>query len=236
MKPSLVSEYLHATRADGIIALDGALPDPVLSAASSGAGAPPIIFACEWTPNGDFASVRVNNARGGALAISHLGDLGHRRIGMITGPKDNVLIQARSAGAKARLEELGLSFDPSHLFSGDFSLDSGARAALAWLELNERPSALFCQSDQMAFGFISELARKGVSVPNDVSVVGFDDIDIARRFTPALTTLRQPRNRLGLLAAELLIDRIQTTSNPAIETTILEVELIVRDSTKAVVG
>ena len=236
MKPQLVIEYLHATRADGIIALDGSLPDAILSVASSGTGAPPIIFACEWTPNGDFSSVRANNARGGELAIAHLTGLGHRTIGMIIGPEDNVLTHARSKGALKALAARGLAFNSLHLFAGDFSIDSGARAAQAWLQVDQRPTAVFCQSDQMAFGFISELARHNVSVPNDVSVVGFDDIAIARRFIPALTTLRQPRKKLGLCAAKMLINHIQTSSSPAIETTILEVELIVRDSTKPFVS
>lgn len=236
MKPQLVLEYLHATRADGIIALDGSLPDAILAVASSGVGAPPIIFACEWTPNGEFPSVRANNARGGELAIAHLAGLGHRSIGMITGPEINVLTHARSRGAVRELDARGLALDPCHVFTGDFSLDAGARAAQAWIKLEQRPSALFCQSDQMAFGFISELSRNGVSVPDDVSVVGFDDIAIARRFIPALTTLRQPRKKIGLLAARMLISHIQTNTNPAIETTILEVELIVRDSTRAFAG
>ncbi|MBC7280999.1 LacI family DNA-binding transcriptional regulator [Hoeflea sp.] len=234
MKPQLVSEYLHATRADGIIALDGSLPDSVLTAASSGAGAPPVIFACEWTPHDRFPSVRVNNARGAELAISHLAGLGHRRIGMIAGPEDNVLTGARTRGATDGLAGLGLELDPAHLFAGDFSLEAGARAGLAWLALKDRPSAVFCQSDQMAFGFISELARHGVSVPGDVSVVGFDDINIARRFIPALTTLRQPRTRIGGAAAELLISHIQASSILAVETKVLEVELMVRDSTRAI--
>ncbi|MDP3523676.1 MAG: LacI family DNA-binding transcriptional regulator [Hoeflea sp.] len=236
MKPQLVSEYLHATRADGIIALDGSLPDAVLAAASSGVGAPPVVFACEWTPHDRFASVRVNNARGGELAIAHLAGLGHRHIGMIAGPEDNVLTGARSRGAMDGFAAAGLRLDPAHRFPGDFSLEAGARAGLAWLDLADRPSAIFCQSDQMAFGFISELARHGVSVPGDVSVVGFDDIDIARRFIPALTTLRQPRTRIGLTAAELLIGHIQTTTSLAIETKVLEVELIVRESTRAFAG
>ena len=236
MKPQLVLEYLHATRADGIIALDGSLPDAILSVASSGAGAPPIIFACEWTPKGEFSSVRANNAHGGELAVAHLAGLGHRTIGMITGPQDNVLTHARSTGAAQGLSERGLNLDPAHVFCGDFSLDAGAQAAQTWLELSQRPSALFCQSDQMAFGFISELARNGISVPGDVSVVGFDDIAIAQRFIPALTTVRQPRKKLGLSAARLLIEHIGTHSSPAIKTTILEVELIVRDSTRAFAG
>jgi LacI family transcriptional regulator, repressor for deo operon, udp, cdd, tsx, nupC, and nupG len=233
MKPQLVLEYLHATRADGIIALDGSLPDAILSVASSGSGAPPIIFACEWTPKGEFSSVRANNTRGGELAIAHLTGLGHRAIGMITGPEDNVLTHDRSKGALKALAAQGLAFNPLHLFPGDFSLDAGARAAQAWLQLDQRPSALFCQSDQMAFGFISELARHDVSIPGDVSVVGFDDIAIAQRFIPALTTVWQPRKKLGLSAARMLIHHIRTNTSPAIETTILEVELIVRDSTRA---
>ncbi|SOE17069.1 LacI family transcriptional regulator [Hoeflea halophila] len=232
-KPQLVLEYLHATRADGIIALDGSLPDEILAVASSGTGAPPIIFACEWTPKGMFSSVRANNTCGASLAICHLAGLGHRQIGILTGPDDNVLSHTRSAGAKREMAERGLELDPAHAFSGDFSLESGARAAQAWLELAHRPSALFCQSDQMAFGFISELARNGVFVPDDVSVVGFDDIDIARRFIPALTTVRQPRKELGLHAAKMLINHVGTSTSPAIETTILEVELIVRGSTRA---
>jgi LacI family repressor for deo operon, udp, cdd, tsx, nupC, and nupG len=235
-KPQLVLEYLHATRADGIIALDGSLPDEILSVASSGTGAPPIIFACEWTPRGEFTSVRTNNARGAAMAIAHLAGLGHRRIGILAGPQDNVLTHSRSAGAETEMAKTGLVLDPSHLFAGDFSLESGARAAQAWLALDLRPSALFCQSDQMAFGFISELARHDISVPGDVSVVGFDDIGIARRFIPALTTVRQPRKELGSYAAQMLIDHIQANTSPAIETTILEVELIVRDSTREFAG
>jgi len=234
MKPQLVSEYLHATRADGIIALDGSLPDEVLTAASSGAGAPPLIFACEWTPHDRFSSVRVNNARGGEMAISHLAGLGHRRIGMISGPPDNVLTGARTRGALEGFATLGLELEAAHRFPGDFSLEAGARAGLSWLALKDRPTAMFCQSDQMAFGFISELARHGVSVPADVSVVGFDDINIARRFIPALTTLRQPRTWLGVSAAELLISHIQATSSLPIETKVLEVDLMVRDSTRAI--
>tara|TARA_R110002020_G_scaffold266265_5_gene481207 strand:+ start:3781 stop:4806 length:1026 start_codon:yes stop_codon:yes gene_type:complete len=235
-KPQLILEYLDASRADGIIALDGSLPDAILSVASSGNGAPPIIFACEWPRHGEFPSVRANNARGGELAIAHLAELGHRSIGMITGPEHNVLTHARSRGALRELAARGLALEPSHVFPGDFSLNAGAGAARAWLGLARRPSAVFCQSDQMAFGFISELARHGVPVPGDVSVVGFDDIAIAGRFIPSLTTLRQPREKIGRAAARMMMSHIQTSSRPANETTILEVELIARDSTRAIDG
>lgn len=236
LKPQLVLSHLHATRADGIIALDGSLPDAVLSATLSGPDAPPIIFACEWSPADRFPSVRVNNGNGAQLAISHLADLGHRSIGMICGPKGNVLTSARSEGAATELAARGLAFDPAHVFDGNFSIEAGAEAAAAWLDLPDRPSAMFCQSDQMAFGFISQLARHGISTPEDVSVVGFDDIDIARRFIPALTTIRQPRTALGLAAAEILIQHIEAPDDRSSEPTILDAELIQRDSTRAFAG
>ena len=231
VRPELVLAYLDATRADGIITLDGALPDAIISASGPGNGTPPVIFACEWTPNGRFPSVRVNNARGGELAILHLASLGHRKIGVLTGPDGNILTTARNNGAGTAFAALDLQLEPAHLFHGDYSLESGVRAALGWLEMRQRPSAVFCHSDLMACGFISELARHGVSVPRDVSVVGFDDIDIARCFIPALTTLRQPRSKLGVSAAEMLLNHITADGSLAIETKILESELIVRDST-----
>ncbi|WP_299869113.1 LacI family DNA-binding transcriptional regulator [uncultured Hoeflea sp.] len=236
LKPHLVTNHLHATRADGIIALDGSLPEAVLAATRSGAGAPPIVFACEWTPSQHFASVRVDNARGAGLAISHLVDLGHRSIGMVCGPHDNVLTGARTDGAMAEMNERGLAFEPMAVFDGDFSLEAGARAASDWLGLGSQPTAMFCQSDLMAFGFISELARHGVRVPEDVSVVGFDDIDIARRFIPALTTVLQPRAALGLSAAEMLIDQVNGGLEPLDDIRVLDVELIVRGSTRSVVS
>lgn len=232
-KPQMVTNYLHASRADGIIALDGSLPDGVLSATLSDSDSPPIIFACEWTPSDRFPSVRVDNERGGRLAISHLVDLGHRSIGMVRGPRANVLTGARSTGAEAELSDRNLTLDATHVFDGDFSIESGARAANLWLDLPHRPTAMFCQSDQMALGFISELARHGLSTPEDVSVVGFDDIDIARRFIPALTTVHQPRTVLGLAAAEMLIRRVEARDDNGSEPSILDVELIARDSTRA---
>ncbi|EDQ35377.1 Transcriptional regulator [Hoeflea phototrophica DFL-43] len=235
LKPQLLLNYLHATRADGIIALDGSLPDTVLSATLSGPDAPPIIFACEWTPADRFPSVRVNNERGARLAIAHLTDLGHRSIGMISGPRDNVLTGTRSQGVAAEMAARNLALDPAHVFDGDFSIEAGAKAAAAWLGLPNRPSAMFCQSDQMAFGFISELTRLGISTPEDVSVVGFDDIDIARRFIPALTTVHQPRTALGLAAAEIIIRHIGAPDDRSSKPNILDVELIARDSTRRVI-
>ncbi|WP_159588071.1 LacI family DNA-binding transcriptional regulator [Chelativorans xinjiangense] len=223
--------YLHNTRADGLISLDGSLPRALLERLDGSNGLPPIVFACEWMAGGLFSKVVIDNAAGAAMAVRHLHGHGHRRIGHVLGPQGNVLTSARLKGTRAALEDLDLRIVPEWFFDGDFSLQSGAEAARAWLALQERPTAVFCASDQMACGFISELSMEGYSVPQDVSVVGFDDIDIARRFIPSLTTIHQPRNDIGAEAAKLLIERIGNgkAAAPAVEE-VLPVELVARES------
>ena len=232
IKHDLLFSYLHNSRADGILCLDGSLPGRILEANRTAGTQPPIIFACEWDAEGDFPSVRIDNFAGARLAVRHLAELGHRRIGHVMGPKANVLTHARRDGMLHEMRELGLEVRPQWLFDGDFSMDSGAAAAAKWLAMSERPTALFCASDEMAFGLISELHHHGVYVPRDVSVVGFDDIDIARRFVPSLTTVRQPRALLGRKAADLLLQCIRAEDGagaPGEE--ILAVELVKREST-----
>lgn len=230
--PELVLEYLHNSRSDGIISLDGGIPETLLKNSGARSSLPPIIFACEWDANGDYPSVRADNFEGARMAVRHLAALGHRKIGHLQGPPGNVLTEARRAGMTAAICELGLELRREWFLGGSFALESGARAAIEWIDLKERPSALFCASDQIAFGLISELHRNGVYVPRDLSVIGFDDIDIASRFIPPLTTIRQPRTQLGAAAAELLLDHIEgrrDTGEPVRE--ILPVELVVRGST-----
>jgi len=115
-------------------------------------------------------------------------------------------------------------------FSGDFGLASGARVAQQWLALDDRPTALFCASDLMAIGVMSELRQQGIKVPEEVSVIGFDDVDIARYYTPALTTIRQPTRELGATAAMALLDRLNGIESKVVLRQ-LDVELIERSST-----
>ena len=232
VQPGLVLEYFHNNRADGIISLDGALPDKLHGDDDILDALPPVVFACEWDRDGAFPSVRADNFEGARMAVRHLAALGHRKIGHVQGPPDNVLTAARRDGARAALTELGLEPRPEWFFDGIFSLESGASVARAWLAMNDRPSALFCASDEIAFGLLSELHRNGVYVPRDVSVIGFDDIELARRYIPPLTTIRQPRNALGVAAAELLLMQMEEEeprSGASYQT--LPVELVVRGST-----
>ncbi len=226
-------EYLDNNRADGILVLDGSLQDRFFLAANR--ARPPVVFACEWSEGTKLPSIRVDNEAGAALAVEHLADLGHTKIGHVLGPLDNVLTRERRRGVERALKARNLPVRKDWFFDGDFSLAAGASAARSWLALSERPTAVTTSNDEMACGFMSELHKHGIEVPRDVSVVGFDDIDIAERFIPALTTIRQPRFDIGESAATELIALIRDrTRNEAPVRKVLEAALIVRSSTRAI--
>ena len=213
---TLVSEG----RADGVVCFDGALN---LNAASD----LPLVMACEWAEPGP-PECTVDNEGGARLAAEHLIGLGHRHLLHVCGPEGNVLSTARrdafaEACAKA---SVALSFA-----SGDFSLASGARAAEVWSNGADRATAVFCASDECALGFMGRVAALGHRVPDDVSVCGFDDIEIAAYGVPPLTTIRQPRERIGTVVARTLLAAMRNEDHQRIVR--LPVELVVRDSTGA---
>jgi LacI family repressor for deo operon, udp, cdd, tsx, nupC, and nupG len=218
--------YAEPSRADGLIILDGNL-----SADALAAGRVPLVEACEWVPGLLAPRIKIDNRAATALAIDHLIGLGHRRIGHVTGPDGNVLAIARLAGAVDALSLKGLRLDPSAIYPGDFTLESGRAAGIAWLDQppESRPTGLFLASDEMACGFIGELQRHGLRVPLDVSVVGFDDIELVAHTSPPLTTVRQPRAQIGRVAAERML-AVLAGENDATDT-ILPVELVIRAST-----
>lgn len=227
-----ILNHLHNNSADGMIVLDGSMADAFCEQAALTPSASPIVFACEWSDKLAFPSVRADNHAGAGLAIRHLLELGHTRIGHVAGPRDNVLTIARYQGAAAELMASGADVREDWIFDGGFSLEAGSLAAKKWFDLTDRPTGMFCSSDEIAFGFISGLNEHGVRVPQDVSVVGFDDIDIARHFIPPLTTIRQPRTDMGAVAAELVLSYISTAASPKLqERLLLPVELVVRGST-----
>ncbi|RID91083.1 LacI family transcriptional regulator [Gemmobacter lutimaris] len=218
-------DYAEPSRADGLIILDGTLPATALQ------GRVPVVEACEWVPGLPAPRVKIDNRAAAGLAIGHLADLGHRRIGHVAGPRGNVLTEARLSGTAEALAARGLPFPEEHLYPGDFSLDSGREAARIWLDqpAATRPTALFLASDAMACGFIGEVQRHGLRVPGDLSVVGFDDIELVAHISPPLTTIRQPRTEIGRAAAERMLACLKGETREA--DTVLPVELILRAST-----
>lgn len=217
-------------RIDGVVSLDGGLSPAALDACCVQGVDGRIVFACEWVDGYAFPSIQSDNAEGARLAIRHLHDLGHRKIAHITGPRGNVLTSVRRRGMMEERARLGLPAREDWIIRGDFSLQSGRDAAAQIIAMEERPSAVFCAADTVAFGLMSGLQAGGLRVPEDISVVGFDDIDMSEYYVPALTTIRQDRVRLGQTAAARLLDRLSgATIAPTEE--LLPVELVIRAST-----
>ena len=227
-------DYLEDARADGLLILDGGLSSDVITSLKKASLSKRIMFACEWLEGNEFPSVRSENRRGTQAAVQHLHNLGHTKIAHITGPEDNVLTHARKEAFVAEIKALNLKLEPKWIIQADFSLIAGCAAAKTWLALDDRPTAVFCAADLLALGFISELSRHNFKVPQDVSVMGFDDIDLAEQFIPPLTTIRQDRLRLGETAANKLLERLDL-GGEAIEdfSSVVPVSLTVRDSTAA---
>ncbi len=224
-----IARTLDRSRADGLIVFDGLLPPEDLQPDRL---RPPLVMACEWIEDLAAPRIRIDNAAGAGLAVAHLARLGHRRIGHLLGPEANVLARSRADGVRQELAARGLPVRPEWFLPGDYSLESGRRGARDWIAMDDRPTAMFCASDQMACGFIGEVQRRGFRVPQDVSVVGFDNIDLVDHITPALTTIRQPRWSIGEAAAKVMLTLMTDTDAPPPDT-VLPVELIERESTSA---
>ncbi len=179
-----------------------------------------------------FSSVRIDDMNVGRLAVEHLLELGHRDIGVIGGyPHFDVGFKAptgRRAGAVAALTEAGIDLPPSRIRSGGFMLQGGREAVIEMLADPEPPTAVFCMSDEMAFGAIDGARQLGWSCPEQLSVVGVDDHDVAEAF--GLTTVRQRVDEIGAKAARLVMLALsEPDAGPAHE--ILDTALIVRRST-----
>ena len=223
------SELLLSQRVDGLI-VSGPRTDDDELAALVADGFPIILQGS--LPDVPAPSVDIDNRAGARAAVEHLIELGHRRIGCITNaPLAYTAASDRLAGYRDALEAAGVSFDPNLVAEGAFDAASGRAAMTGLLGLAEPVTAVFVASDIVAFGALRALREAGRRVPADVSVVGFDDIPLARHFDPPLTTIRLPANALGAAAGKALVDRL--AGRPANERTLLQTELIVRESTAA---
>src|SRR6516225_10927493 len=187
---------LQSKEADGFIFLGHRLPEA--AAALARAAAPqcaPIVNGCEFNPRLGVPSVHIDNARAAGDVINMLLDLGHRRIGIITGPLGSPLSRDRLRGAKTTTRRRGSS--DLQVVNGDFSVTSGIDAARHLLSNGHPPSAIFCFNDEMAIGVLEVAREKRLHIPRDLSVVGFDDIKFSQYTQPALMTISQPMRAIG---------------------------------------
>jgi LacI family transcriptional regulator len=177
----------------------------------------------------DVPSVGATNFAGGRMATEYLLSLGHRRIATISGTPVLGCSQERVSGYRAALEAAGVTLDPDLCRVGNFHYEAGYRETCALLDLPEPPTAIFAGNDMQAVGALNALRARGLSCPDDVSIVGFDDVEIAALISPALTTVRQPLAEMGTFAATMLLRLIveEVLGTNRVE---LSTELIVRDS------
>jgi LacI family xylobiose transport system transcriptional regulator len=185
-------------------------------------------------PAGDLdegvPAVGATNWQGGLAATRHLLGLGHTRIGVIAGPARMMCSRARVDGYRAALETAGLPFDPTLVRAGDFHHEAGYSAGLELLRLADRPTAVFTGNDLQALGLYEAARELGLRIPDDVSVVGFDDLPVARWVGPPLTTIRQPLSEMAATAARMVID-LARGRTPAASRVELATRLVERSST-----
>ncbi|MEV6741149.1 LacI family DNA-binding transcriptional regulator [Streptomyces sp. NPDC051104] len=222
-------QNLRARASDGVILVTSVL-EPVLHEELRILGVPIVVVDPAGSPALNAPTIGAANWSGGMAATEHLLSLGHRRIGLVAGPPRLLCSRARLDGYRAALEGAGIAVDESLIVPGDFYHESGFTGCNALLDLREPPTAIFAASDQMALGVIEALRRRGLRVPEDMSVVGFDDLPEVRWSAPPLTTVRQPLAEMGKLAVRtvLRLARDEQPDSPRVE---LGTELVVRAST-----
>jgi LacI family transcriptional regulator len=180
-------------------------------------------------PDLEMDVVTSDNLQGGKLATQHLIGLGHKRIGCIAGPSKVNLSAQRVTGYIQALEQAGLAVDQSLIISGDFHPGSGQEAALKLLSMQDPPTAIFACNDLMAMGVLRAGMELGRRIPQDLAVVGYDDIELALYTTPPLTTIKQPKKEMGITAFNYLLGRIQAEQSSP-QRVSLPVSLVVRGS------
>jgi DNA-binding LacI/PurR family transcriptional regulator len=214
-------------RSDGVLLVLSPLPAGAARRLTA-AGIPFVLV----DPVGGFdpaiPTVGVTNWAGGLAATEHLIGLGHERIGVITGPPDLICSQQRLEGYRAALGRAGLRVDDSLVRYGDFRADGGAREARALLDLPDPPTAVFAGSDLQATGVYAEAHRRGLRIPDELSVVGFDDVALCEWVSPTLTTVRQPLLEMARMAIRSVLDPTESDRPLRLE---LATSLVTREST-----
>ncbi len=222
-------QMLSGHNAAGLIVLSSRAPEgyaPLLARLSM-----PVIFVNSLHVGERVYNVMTDNEYGGWLATHHLIDQGHVRIGYLGGPARGRSHAARAAGYRRALEEAGLPFDPACLMPGDGSIEAGREALREWLHQpdDKRPTAIFCYNDLSALGLLAEAYQQGVAIPDDLSIVGFDNIPMTAISIPPLTTVEQRTEELGRQAVASLLAAL---AGKPVTDIILRGELIARASVK----
>lgn len=224
------ARHVSSNAFDGLLLVEP--PDTLSYITSLHESGLPVVMIDDRGHHPGFPSVATSNLAGAADAAAHLLATGRSRIAMVTGPAEFGCTRDRTAGLRTRLSESGVRFDERLLVEGDFTR-GGGQAAVADLLASGTPfDAVFAHNDLMAVGVLDGLQAAGRTVPDDVAVIGFDDISIAAHTRPALTTVRQPSREMGEAAATMLLDNLNGKALPDTPQ-VVPTSLVIRDSAPA---
>jgi DNA-binding LacI/PurR family transcriptional regulator len=216
-------------RSLGVIAVFSDLNERMRSQLRA-SGIPFVVVDPTGEPLHDTPSVGATNWNGGLVATRHLLGLGHRRIGILTGPQDIMCARARLDGYRAAMDAAGVPVDGDLVRHGDFHVRSGIAHGQAMLRLPDRPTAIFAGNDLMALGIYQAARAERLHIPDDLSVVGFDDLPVAGWVGPPLTTIRQPLADMAVSAARMVV-ALAHGEEPAQTRVELATNLVLREST-----
>ena len=218
-------DQLQNQRVDGIIYKPaGKLPVDL-----SGVSIPSVILSCIPGENNNY--IEIDNYKGGQIAADHLIGCGYKHFAFIGGSKNSQSNEIRINGYRDRLAEHGFKLDKSHILYGGFSIESGCKMAKVLLEKFPEVDGIFCGNDVIALGVLQHLMEINKRIPEDIGVIGFDDIMLAGLPQIQMTTVAQPRSQMGILSAEMLINNIDNKDDQK-HHIMLEPELVVRRSTR----
>ena len=199
---------LSEKRVDGLLVMCSDLDQMLLDLLERKNDLPMVIM--DWGPESPHTDNILDNAEnGGYIATKHFIENGHKKIGCLSGQVDKSTCQERLKGFRKAMTEAELTVNDDWLLDGDFECESAVEAAQKFIAMEDRPTAIFCFNDIMAMALISTFEQAGLRVPDDISIIGYDNIDLAPYFSPPLTTVHQPKRRLGKKAIEILLERVK---------------------------
>ncbi len=221
---------LAEKRVDGILVMCSDFTEELNEMLNRHTNIPKVIM--DWGPESSQADkIMDNSEEGGYIATKYLIDNGHTDIACLSGHFDKLACKERILGFRRAMAEANLSVNEDWILEGNFECDTAVLVADKITAMEKRPTAVFCFNDTMALGLMSRLQQNGIKIPDDISVIGYDNIELAEYFSPPLTTIHQPKRRVGKNAFEILLERIKDKDH---EKRIFEMqpELMIRNTVK----
>jgi len=222
------AQMLLRKEADGLIFLGHRLPSPIAKLVRAQGAAAPVVNGCDFSPTLGVSGAHIDNAAAAADAAKLLYSLGHKRIAVLAGARESFITRDRLRGVMKVARSMGRDKGLT-VIHADYTIESGARETTSLLSNRHPPTAVFCFSDEIAVGALNACRLAGRRCPQDVSIVGFDDVRYARFLDPPLTTIRQPMNLIGQTTVRLLLSILQG-ERKEVASVQLPHELVVRGS------